>query len=190
MSIKDKQKWDLKYKNTKELLKAREASKIVKLAIDYCSGKRALDLACGAGRNTIYLEQQGFKVDAVDISTVALEVLQSRVGKNVNIIEADLDTFEIKKDEYDLIVITNFLNRELIQKAKKALKQGGVIVVETYMQDKDNEKKDSNPDFLLQKDELPSMFKDGFGVLKYREFWNESYEKYRMKKASIIAKRL
>jgi len=190
MSTKDKQKWDLKYKNNKELLEPREASKMVKLAIDYCSGKRALDLACGAGRNTIYLEQQGFNVDAVDISIVALEVLRSRVGKNVSLIEADLDTFEIKKDKYDLIAITNFLDRELIQKAKNALKDGGVIVVETYMQDKDNEKKDSNPDFLLQKDELPSMFQSSFEILKYKEFWNESYEKYRMKKASIIVKKL
>ena len=116
--------------------------------------------------------------------------MQSRAGKNVNIIEADLDSFEIKKDRYDLIVITNFLDRELIQKAKNALKEGGIIVIETYMQDKDNEKKDSNPNFLLQKDELQSMFQSGFRVLEYKEFWNELYEKYRMKKASIITRRL
>ena len=39
---------------------------------------RAIDVACGTGRNAIYLAQRGWQVDAVDVSEVALDVLAER----------------------------------------------------------------------------------------------------------------
>ncbi len=191
MAEKDKLKWDKKYKENYDLLNLRPPSAMV---VDYssmCSGKLALDLACGAGRNSLYLLEQGFSVDAIDISTIAIDSLKSRANSsNLNVIVADLDEYELIRNRYDLIVKTNFLDRELIKRAKEALKSGGVMVVETYMEDADNEKKDSNPNFLLKKDELLDMFKEGFEVLEYKTFWNESFEKYRMKKASIAVRKL
>ena len=191
MALEDKIKWDKKYQENSDLLNIRPPSKILTKHINECSGNVALDLACGAGRNTIYLLEHGFRVDAVDISKVAIERLKSRVNSNnLNAIVADLDDFELGKDSYDLIVKTNFLDRALIKRAKKALKSGGIMVVETYMEDKDNQKKNSNPNFLLKKDELLEIFKEGFEVLEYKSFWNESFEKYRMKKAAIAVKKL
>jgi len=191
VSIEDKIKWDKKYQNNIELLAKREPSKMLVKFAKECKGDMALDLACGSGRNTLFLEEQGFFVDAVDISKIALDTLKSRVkSSRVNIIEADLDEFEIKKDKYDLIVKCNFLDRDLIKRAKEALKKDGIIIIETYIEDKDNEKKDSNPNFLLKKDELPEMFKSNFEILEYKTFWNESFEKYRMKKAAIAARKI
>ena len=191
MSIEDKIKWDKKYQNNSELLEKREPSETVVKFAKECKGDMALDLACGSGRNTLFLEEQGFFVDAVDISKIALDTLKSRVkSSRVNIIEADLDEFEIKKDKYDLIVKCNYLDRDLIARAKEALKKDGIIVIETYIEDRDNEKKDSNPNFLLKKDELPEIFKNGFEILEYKTFWNESFEKYRMKKAAIAARKI
>jgi len=191
MAIKDKIKWDNKYQQNSDLLNLREASRMLQKHFDKCSGKMALDLACGAGRNSKFLIEKGFFVDAIDISKVAIDSLVRNIkSERLNPILGDLDDYNFVKDKYDLIVKTNFLDRELIKRAKYALKSGGVFIVETYMEDKDNEKKDSNPNFLLRKDELLEIFKDSFEILDYKTFWNESFEKYRMKKASIAAKKL
>ncbi len=50
--------------------------------------------------------------------------------------------------------MTNFLDRKIISSLKNALKKDGILFIETYMEDKENEKLDSNPDFLLKKGEL------------------------------------
>jgi len=191
MAEQDRVKWNSKYSKNSDLLLPREPSQAVQEYYRESKGKRALDLACGAGRNTLFLEEQGFFVDAVDISKIALDILKSRAKSDrVKPILADLDTYDLGKECYDFIVKCNFLDRELIERAKEALKIGGIIIVETYIEDPENEKQDSNPNFLLQKDELLEIFKEGFEVLEYKTFWNESFEKYRMKKASIVARKL
>ena len=48
-----------------------------------------------------------------------------------------------------------------------------------------NSKKSSNPDFLLQKEELKSFVNKNYSILEYDEFDNEPYELYRMRKQSI-----
>jgi len=189
MSLEDKKKWDNKYSQNSDLLEPREPSLFVKKYSALAPTKEALDLACGAGRNALFLESRGFSVDAIDISKIALNVLKSRAKGFINIIEADLDSFNPSK-EYGLIVKCNYLDRDLIERSKDALKEGGVFIVETYIEDKNNEKKDSNPNFLLKKDELLKIFKDGFEVLESKTFWNESFEKYKMKKAAIAVRRV
>ncbi len=190
MSIKDKEKWNKKFSTMPELLSPRPPAKFVEAYHDSCEGKRALDLGCGGGRHTLFLSQKGFLVDAVDISSVALEKLAPKVDKEkVTLIEADLDTFTPQQAHYDLIVMTNFLDRDLIARSIEGLKDGGIFIIETYMDDEENEKKNSNPDFLLQEEELIQMFYNGFKRLDYDEFWNEDYEKFRMKKQAIAVQK-
>lgn len=190
MALKDKVKWDKKYSEMAGLLETRPPSELVSGFFESAPGKRALDLACGGGRHSLFLADQGFNVDAVDISAVALEALRTKADPDrINIVEADLDTYTPGISVYDLIVKTNFLDRALIERAKAALTTGGIMIVETYMADEANEKPDSNPDFLLQKEELLSLFSDGFEILEYKEFWNEPHEKYRMKKQAIAVRK-
>ncbi len=188
MSLQDKIKWDKKYQENQDILKRQELAKSVVKAASLAPNKKALDLGCGGGRHSIFLAKNGFSVDAVDISSVAIEYLKS-MKNNLDItpILADLDNFEIFPNKYGLIVKINYLDKALIKRAKNALVKGGIIVVETYVEDKNNEKK-GNKAFLLQKGELKKLF-DDFEVIEYNEFWNEPYEKYKMKKASIIAKK-
>ena len=191
MSQQDRIKWNKKFSEMPDLLAPRPPAELVEKYLHEAPGKNALDLACGGGRHMLFLSDHGFHVDAVDISAVALEKLSKRVDpERVMLIEADLDGFDLHEARYDLIVKTNYLDRGLIARAKKALRKGGVFIVETYLADAENEKKDSNPDFLLQKGELQEIFSEGFEILEYREFWNESYEKYRMKKAAIAVRKL
>ncbi len=191
MSNKDKEKWDNKYTNTPKLLEDREPSfKLIDLLKDV-KGNYALDIACGAGKNSIFLAKNNFIVDSMDISDIALKNLMNKGYENINTIQIDLEEeFSPKENFYDLIVQTNFLDRKIIPKMIKALKKEAILFIENYMEHKDNEKAPSNPDFLLKKDELKKIFKKGFEVIDYDEFDNEPFELYKMRKQSIIVKKL
>ncbi len=194
MSQQDKQKWDAKYLKKSELLRPREASVNIKKFVKKSVGAKALDLACGAGRNTIYLAKQGYEVDALDIAAVALEALAAEalsedVQELVNAQLSDLDSFVPDPESYELIVMMNFLDRALLERVKEGLKVGGLFIVETYMDDLINEKKDSNVDNLLKKEELKTLFDEGYELLFYDEFENEAYELYSMKKQVIVVKK-
>ncbi len=189
MAEADRIKWNRKFREKPSLFKPRPPAAAVERFAPLAPGKEALDLACGGGRHALFLSERGFHVDAVDIASVALEKLAAETDpEKVTLIEADLDGWTPEK-RYDLIVKTNYLDRPLIERAKAALSPGGIFIVETYMAHPENEKKDSNPDFLLQPGELKTFFTEGFEILEYREFPNESYELYRMRKQSVAVRK-
>jgi len=195
MSKQDQVKWDKKFSEKKELLKPREASAYLQKLELIGKDKIALDLACGAGRHTIYLAKQDFKVYALDISQVALDTVDALaekegVSEKVHTAHSDLDEFAPEMEIYDFIIMSNFLDRELIKRACVGLKKDGLFMIETYMDDASNEKKDSNPDFLLQKGELKTLFNEDYEVVAYDEFNNESYELYKMKKQVIVVRKI
>ncbi|WP_415395884.1 class I SAM-dependent methyltransferase [Sulfurimonas sp. CS5] len=192
MSLKDKEKWDVKYLEKSQLLRPREASQNLKKNIVHCKGTKALDLACGSGRNSIFLAQCGFEVDAFDIAEVAIKALEAEAKKRnltskINAYKVDLDTHIIKKNYYDIIVMSNFLDRAVLASAMKSLKKDGILFVETYMLSDSNEK-DSNINNLLKSQELKEMLDDSWDILYYDEFENEDYEIYKMKKQVVVAK--
>ena len=194
MAQKDQIKWDQKYLDNPTLLHRTTPSTIVEKYAPIVAKGRALDIACGVGRNSIYLASVGYVVDAIDISAVALQELTQHLEKITDISKVhtkliDIDSYTPVEDSYELIVMINFLDRELIPKLAKALKIGGVLIIETYIYDEQNQKSHSNPDFLLQKGELASYFDSKFEVLDSREFWNDNSEIYRMKKDSIVVRR-
>ena len=194
MSEQDKKKWDAKYIKKSELLRPRDASEVLRRYACRGEGMSALDLACGAGRNSIYLAQERYEVDAVDIADIALDALrvdamQRGLAEYINPVLQDLDDYTPQHEAYDLIVMSNFLDRALLERTKAGLKRDGLYIVETYMDDLINEKKDSNVDNLLKKEELKMLFDDGFDVVYYDEYENEAYEIYRMKKQVIVVKK-
>lgn len=190
MAIEDKIKWNKKYEDTPKLLQDRKPSQKLVDFISKCKGKKALEIACGAGRNSIFLAENNFLVEALDISEVAINALKDKGYKNIDAKIVDLDNFIPKENSYDLIVMTNFLDRKLIPHLADALKKDALLIIETYMEDDENEKPSSNPDFLLKKGELKSFFNDNFEVLDYEEFLNETQELYKMMKQSIVVKKL
>lgn len=144
---------------------------------------RAIDIATGRGRNALFLAERGFSVEAIDVSTVALEQGRKAAqekGLPVTFRQADLDSTELPEAAYDLILNFNFLQRALIPKMKKALKLGGHIVFETYLIDQRVLGHPRNPAYLLGHNELLELFRD-FRVLYYREgkFAESGREAYR-----------
>lgn len=132
---------------------------------------RALDVACGQGRNALYLASLGFELTALDISAVALEKgrKQAEEGSlSIHWQQADLEQLQFPAAHYDLIVSVNYLQRSLIPQLKTALKTGGHVIFETYLIDQQAIGHPKNPDYLLAHNELLDHFRD-FRVLCYRE---------------------
>ena len=106
------------------------------------TGGRALDVACGRGRNSIYAAQQGFVVDGVDVSPVALaQAAQQalRTGVTVNWCCQNLQDPEgvsawRPRQEYDLIVMFRFVALSLLPTLARHLVVGGQLLVEEHMQ--------------------------------------------------------
>ena len=98
------------------------------------AGKKALDLAMGDGRNALLLARHGFAVTGIDISTVALQkarVAAKAQGLTLDAREADLFAFDYGVEQWDLITIIYFNPAiEIVDRLKRAVRPGGVIVIE------------------------------------------------------------
>jgi len=133
---------------------------------------QVLDVAMGSGRNAIYLARLGFEVEGVDMSPEAVNTaLESaeKVGVTIRAQVADLEgNYYIEKGAYDVIICFNYLQRSLISQIKDGLRQGGMVVYETFIIDQVQFGKPKNPDYLLRHNELLNMFRD-FRCLRYRE---------------------
>jgi tellurite methyltransferase len=131
-------------------------------------GTRALDLACGTGRNALWLARLGFTVDALDISEVAIESLQG-VTAGVHARAVDLEREPLPIGGYDVVVMINYLQRDLFAGAAAALAPGGVLVAETVTRAHVEQLGRSFDErFLLAPGELRSAF-GGLEVLRYQE---------------------
>ena len=121
---------------------------------------RALDLACGAGRNARWLVSRGWDVVAIDGSSEAIRIVKKQMGK----IDARVMDFEatatlpFDDESFDLVAILFYLHRPLFAEAKRVVKRGGVIVCAVKM----------IGTYRVKPGELAQHF-DGFEVLHSRE---------------------
>ncbi len=180
----DKQRWNEKYATYPM---PSHSAKILEKYIKFAQKGVALDLACGAGRNSLFMAKQDFMVDAVDISDVALSKILEH--KNIKKIEADLDIYNLTKDRYQLIVNCNYLNRRLMSQMRDSLKRGGILIFETFITaDGDEYHHPSNEDFLLKVNELLHVFIN-LDIIYYEEKDEINLRGERVKIASLVAKR-
>jgi 2-polyprenyl-3-methyl-5-hydroxy-6-metoxy-1,4-benzoquinol methylase len=168
----DKKRWDERFKG-KGFAFGKEPNPFLKKHFHLLPKGKVLDLAAGEGRNAVFLAQHGFDVDAVDISEKGLGKARrfaNEMGVKINSLMADLDTYKIEKERYDLIANFYFLKRSLIPRIKKGLKKGGRIIFETYILEHRNISSEGPKDrkYYLKPNELLQLFKD-FQVLFYRE---------------------
>jgi 2-polyprenyl-3-methyl-5-hydroxy-6-metoxy-1,4-benzoquinol methylase len=181
MSMRDRERWEEKYavcprrSNVEPDDWLVETLRLIETARGTPSSPAtALDIACGLGHNAIWLSQQGWSVDAVDISTTGLELAKfSAAANNVapNWIEADLDQWQPRADSYDLVVVFRFLDRTAVPRiVRTGLRPGGWLVYETFSRAELQRTGShiSNPSFTLAPGELAELFSD-FDVLQYGE---------------------
>ena len=184
MAIEDKARWNEKHSKN---MMPQEPIKLIQDYVHLATGKNALDIACGNGRHSRYLASLGFQVDALDISSVAIEQLQDL--DNINAIEVDFDTYQLSKEKYDLIVVTYFLERKLFPQMIAALKPHGIILMETFLHDEGNERTPSNPAFRLNEGELEAYFDHEMELLHIPEFWDTDYQGFKTMKTSMVARK-
>ncbi len=144
------------------------------------SGGDALDLACGRGQNAIWLAEHGYRVDAIDISPVALALARAeaaRRGLTVNFIEADLDTYVLPIAAYDLIAVFYFLNRQLFPAIQAALRPGGWLFYETFNTGRLASDPHIPPAYLLEPGELPRRFA-GWRIMEAGDDGSRPYSSY------------
>lgn len=136
------------------------------------TGGRALDVACGESQNGVYLAQLGYRVDAVDISRVALAkarqlAARKGVAARLKTIRADLERESLPAGGYDAIVNFRFLLRRLAPQMIAALKPGGVLIFESFTVD-DPVARRAERSHFLQRNELLRLY-DKLQVLYYHE---------------------
>lgn len=131
----------------------------------------ALDLSCGRGANALCLAENGLTVSAWDISSTALEQLSLQAKKKDLIINSEIRDVSARPpatNTFDVIVVSRFLDRNLISNIKDAIKPKGLIFYQTFIKAKVNESGPKNPDYLLENNELLHFFND-WNIICYRE---------------------
>ncbi len=181
MSASDREKWNRKYSRQKPTENLQpddwltESCRVIAdRTADSEQKNQALDIACGLGHNSIWLAQNGWEVDGVDISPAGLAAARetaTQSGCTLNWREADLDDWLPGNDSYDLAIVFRFLDRTTVPKIVDAgLRSGGWLIYETFAASQ-LDRPDShihNPAFTLARGELPTLFPD-YEIIEFRE---------------------
>lgn len=130
--------------------------------------RHALDLAAGFGQNGLWLAAQGYTVDVMDISRVALSRTRAEMGmrnlRSINLLQVDLDNLRLEAARYDLVCVFRYLKRRIMPQIRDTVKPGGRIIYETFNMTYLNVVPDFNVKFLLNPGELAGYF-PGWQVL-------------------------
>lgn len=152
---------------------SQEAASFLK---QHLSGKprgKALDIACGYGRNALYLADKGYQVEGFDQDELAVRFCNEK-AKDLNLpftaktcdLEQDIPFSENK---YMLASCFYYLDRNIIPQIKKALKISGMMIYETFLIDQHKRYgKPSRTEFCWEHNELLNNFLD-FRILYYYE---------------------
>ncbi|QDV90849.1 tellurite resistance protein TehB [Phycisphaerae bacterium RAS2] len=136
-------------------------------------GRTALDVACGAGRDAVFLAEHSLQVTAWDILPDAVarcEDLARRTGVTLAASARDITVAgEILPDSVDIVCCFNFLHRPLMPSLAEAVRPGGFVCYETFV-DPQRERfgKPTRPERVLRPGELAKFFK-GWTLLVSRE---------------------
>ena len=132
---------------------------------------RALDVACGAGRNALRLAEAGFQVEAIDVSASAISMARAEsVRRDLDVAwkVADLDDAELSASAYDVITMIRYVNRRLWPRLASALKPNGWMLIEHHMQTTADVDGPSSPEFRLAPQELLEAFRS-LRIVGYEE---------------------
>ncbi len=147
VSQADREKWNQRYREGAYAEREHPAAFLVEHVPEILAQRRdaknsdellrALDLACGAGRNSFYLAGLGYQVDAIDVSAEALSRAQATRSvhhASIRWIEHDLDDgLPADLPLADLMVISRYLDIDLVKAALRQLKPGGYLLCEVHL---------------------------------------------------------
>lgn len=142
---------------------------------------KSLDLACGLGGNALRMAELGFDSHAWDISDSAIEKLQEFAQErqlNLSAKQCDISLKEqqdkMLEEGFDVIIVSRFLLRNIMPSLIAALRPGGLIFYQTFVQDRvlydknTLEEGPKNYHYRLESNELIKFF-PGLTLRYYRE---------------------
>ncbi|HLA19281.1 MAG TPA: class I SAM-dependent methyltransferase [Dehalococcoidia bacterium] len=169
--------WDERYRNEDAVPERGPAAFLVEHHHLLPERGRGLDVAMGTGRNALYLASLGYEVTGIDVSGVAVERCREeaeRRGLRIEAVQADLGSYRLPSEAYDVIIDFYYLQRELAPALVAALRPGGVLVFESFtMEQRRFGWGPQQEEFLLRPGELRTLF-PGLEELVYREGLVES----------------
>jgi 2-polyprenyl-3-methyl-5-hydroxy-6-metoxy-1,4-benzoquinol methylase len=132
----NREHWDERY-GTEELIWKAEPNRFLVEELDALPPGRALDVACGEGRNAVWLASKGWRVTGVDFSRAGLAKAQRLAtdrGVDVTWVEADVVEWQPPIASFDLVVVMYLhlpaeQRRQALAHAAAALAPGGVLLV-------------------------------------------------------------
>jgi SAM-dependent methyltransferase len=133
--------WDDRYSIDDYLFGTEPADFLVAHAHLLEPGSRALAVADGEGRNSVFLAQQGVEVVAMDASPVGVEKAQRLAaarGVSIDFRIADIMTWEWTPDAYDLVVaifiqfLTPSQRPTVFDGMQRTLRPGGRLLLHGY----------------------------------------------------------
>jgi|SRR5271163_2035931 len=143
--------WDEKHRASAQGTPPEPAS-IVRELLPLLPMGPALDLACGTGRHALLLASRQQQVVAVDWSASALDILEQHAkSQNIHVepakdlaaavagafrgirrVQADIESVALPADSFSLILCVQYLQRSLFPQIGRALRDGGVLLFETF----------------------------------------------------------
>lgn len=163
-----RQRWDSHYREANDVPAMRVVTENLHLLP---AQGRGLELACGLAANAMLLAAQGIRMDAWDISPIAVERVNARARQQGLPLTAEArNVVEMPPPaaHYDVIVVTRFLDRSLVPAIVAALRPQGLLFYQTFTRTHVSEGGPANPDWRLADNELLTLF-PGLRVLVYRE---------------------
>jgi len=135
-------------------------------------GRRALDVAMGRGRHALHLAAAGYKTFGVDISIDAVRGgVESAAAAHLTLHAwcADLTRIVLPDARFDLVVVTRYLQRDLVPAIRTTVAPHGVVLYETFTTaQRALGRGPTSPDHLLEPLELRRLFSD-LEILFYEE---------------------
>ena len=129
-----------------------------------------LDLACGSGRNGLYLVENNIPVIFADVNDESLEQVKQSLSsfsadkqKLAQCWQVDFEqanSIPLRDKFFAEIMVFRYLHRPLFEQIKGAIKPGGMIIYETFTEQQAQFGRPKNPDFLLKSNELLTQFAD------------------------------
>jgi tellurite methyltransferase len=159
-----KSKWNKKHNERINLQEQPAPNARLKNLSPYFTGGSALDLACGLGGNSLFLARLNYRVEAVDISEVAVNYILEQAAKEQLAIFpligdlTEINTLHFKRNTFNLVVITYYLDRALFPFVKSIVKENGYFFMETFYMSPQNENQGVSNQYKLNSKELLSEF--------------------------------
>ena len=165
------EEWNQRYRSSDKT--EGGPSPVVVRAAALSTPGRALDIACGTGRNALFLARQRWQVAAIDGAVEAIRRVKEEAethGLSIDtaVIDLERERIDYPAESFDLIIITHYLQRDLFPLAATLLRPGGLCAAAIRLIDDSGRRDAPGQHYRVAPDELRRLF-ENWNAIDYRE---------------------